>query len=689
MVKKKITAKSKKTKKKKLVSKSHPTPNELIGKYELLSNLIDSIPDVVYFKDRQGRLLMVNEAHARGLGMKVEEVVGKTDFDFFPRSRAKIMAKDDAYVMKTGKSIIDKVERGTRADGVDNYVSTTKIPRKDAKGKIVGIMGVTRDITTRMQLIRLKDEKEQILKRLRVLEEMTKMKSEFLSVVSHELNTPIIIVKEALLLIIDGIAGAVSKKQKDLLSRSISNLERLKKMIDDLLDMSRLEKHRLVLRYSLVNFNDLLLSTSDFFIKWAKEKNITLRYQVPQKQINIFIDPERVNQVVSNLINNAIKFTEQNGAIVIKVDVLEAKVRVGVFDTGVGIAQDDLSRLFRKFSQVAPNNINKHRGMGLGLSISRDLVEKHGGEVWVESKLGQGSKFYFTLPRLYTEKTLDKNVRKRINRLLDKRISLYLLNILIVNFEEFKTRIKVKPRRLFKDLKLMIGLVLKEYEKPEREKPEFILEGYQRGEWSILFPEIKEGEAVKICQELKSKINRYFLEHKVKGVFINLGIMSYFQKNHDPTTKHLLTNLHVKNISIGSEVRRHARLSYRANIDVILNEQSIQPSQSLDISEGGISFSVEKPYIDTVDISVGGISFPIDKPLHTDALIEVVLKPPRLKNYIRLKGRIAWMKPIEETIDKEFKRYYKVGVEFTDLNVKQKKQLSKIVDSLKLQKENK
>nr|MBP7088974.1 PAS domain-containing protein [Candidatus Omnitrophota bacterium] len=114
-------------------------------KYKLLSDLMGYVPDVIYFKDCKGRLIMVNKAHAQGLGLEPEEVVGKTDFDFFPAERAKKMAKDDMYVIKTGKPIIDKIERATRADGVDNYVSTTKIPRYDNKGRIIGLIGITRD----------------------------------------------------------------------------------------------------------------------------------------------------------------------------------------------------------------------------------------------------------------------------------------------------------------------------------------------------------------------------------------------------------------------------------------------------------------------------------------------------------------------------------------------------------------
>mgnify|MGYP001256205936 CR=1 FL=1 len=674
--------KSKNRSKKKPITKKTPT-KKLDNKLKLLTELINNIPDVIYIKDRKGKLLLVNKAHAKGLGLSPEKVKGKTDFDFFPKARAKIMAKDDNHVLKTGKPIIDLIERGTRADGVDNYVSTTKIPWRDKAGKTIGLMGITRDITARMNLLRLRDEKEQIIKRLKILEEMTKMKSEFLSVVSHELNTPLIIVQEAISLVIDGVVGTLTKRQKELLFKATSNLERLKRMIDDLLDFSRLEKHKLTLHYSLVNFNELLFGSSEFFAKWAKEKNIKLQYKLAPKQINIFIDPERVSQVVSNLINNAIKYTEQNGQIRVEVDVLEDKVRVAIIDSGIGIAKSDLAKLFKKFSQVTASGGFRRKGVGLGLSISKELIEKHGGEIWVESKVGVGSKFYFTLPRFYTAKPLDKQVRVRINRLLDKRISLYLINILLVNFNIFKKRITVKPRKLFKDLKDIINNTLDEHQKKDKEKPQVILEGYQRGEWSILFPETKEGEAVKICSSLKERIKKYFLSHRVKGVFINLGIMSYFQKDKDPTTGHILANLHVKRIAIGSEIRKYRRMRYRANIDVILPGNKVKASQAVDISAGGIAFAIDKSQTDTVDMSEGGIAFQINEPLSTDARIAIILRPENRKIQLKLDGRVAWVKPVEETVGGKVKKYFKVGVEFSKLNDKGKKKIMSLISSIK------
>ncbi len=148
--------------------------------YALFQELMDRIPDVVYFKDKSGKLIWVNRAHADGLGLEPKDVIGRTDFDFFPKKTAEKMVQDDALVFNTGKPVLDKVERATKGD---NYVSTTKIPRFDEKGRVIGLMGITRDITRRIQFENLSKEKDQIEKKLKTLEELNQMKSEFVSVV--------------------------------------------------------------------------------------------------------------------------------------------------------------------------------------------------------------------------------------------------------------------------------------------------------------------------------------------------------------------------------------------------------------------------------------------------------------------------------------------------------------------------
>ncbi len=630
-----------------------------LEKYRLLQDLMDNIPDVIYFKDRKGRLLLVNKAHAKGLGLKPEQVAGKTDFDFFPKERAKMMVKDDQHVFKTGKPIIDKIERATRADGVDNYVSTTKIPRFDEKGRVVGLIGITRDITRRMQLERIKERNAALEKKLRVLGEVNRLKSEFISIASHELRTPLSIVKEAVMLVFEGLGGEINDKQKLLLGRAKNNIERLKKIIEDLLDTSRIESGRLQLHYSLVNLNELLVDSAMFFKKLAREKDIRLEYYLPKQQIDIFVDAERINQIIENLISNAIKFTEEGGQIKVEVKILENKVRVGVLDTGVGITREDLSRLFNKFVQVSkiPNMENK--GLGLGLSIAKELVERHGGEIWAESKLGVGSKFYFTLKRFYTLKVLNKHLRDRINSLLTEGKQMYLVNLLVVRYKEFKERIKLRPAELFVDFRNIIETTLNGFFKTEKAEMPFI--DARHGECSIILGGATEREAVDFCDLLKERINRYLVKNKIQEAFISLGIISYSAGTKMTVNKEIGVSFCIKEIYIGAEMRRFKRIGY--NMDI------------------GILSGKGREYCRTIDISKGGVCFTAKKPLKTDAAIALRLRIPGIERTLNLKGRVAWIKKIGEATDKNTAAY-KVGLEFTSLKNEDRRFISKLIKSI-------
>ncbi|MBL7091799.1 MAG: PAS domain-containing protein [Candidatus Omnitrophica bacterium] len=635
---------------------------DLVNKYKLLSSLMNHIPDVIYFKDKKGRLVMVNQAYAKGIGLKPRDIAGKTDFDFFPKERAQRMAEDDMYVMRTGKSIIDKIERATRVDGVDNYVTTTKMPRHNDKGQIIGLIGITRDITRRMQLMRLREEKTRVEKKLEALEGLNKMKSEFISVVSHELRTPLAIIKEALMLVFDEIAGPVNDKQKKVLIKAKDNIKRLGNIIDELLDISRIESGRFKLHYFLVNFNDLLKDSSEFFKRLAQDKGISLDYFLPKKQVNLFIDTDRISQALTNLINNAIKFTEQNGKIKVEVKILETKVRIGIIDTGIGIAKQNLPKLFNRFVQVPKVAGAERKGIGLGLSIAKELVEKHGGEIWAESKLGVGSKFYFTLPRFYSVELLDKQAKDRINNLLDKGKSVYLINLPIVNYKEFKKRIKISPRRLFEDLSSIMDVAFKESSRLQKEKPQIPLQDFRNGECSVLFPEAKEEEVTNVSNLLKNRIKKYFAENKLEGVFISTGILPYPAPTQLHKTERLPANVHIKKIYIGSEIRRFKRVYYKADIENFLPGSKTESGQTVDISEGGVCFVSERL-------------------LKTDTQVEIKLRLSKKKDTIFTQARVVWIKNMEQLLKKAVNKY-KVGLEFVKLKNKDKKVLSKFIKSV-------
>ncbi|MDD2751703.1 MAG: ATP-binding protein [Candidatus Omnitrophica bacterium] len=634
---------------------------DLQEKYQLFCDLMDHIPDVIYFKDKHGRLIMVNQAHAKGLGLKPAQVIGKTDFDIFPKERAQKMFEDDLKVIKTGKAIIDKIERATRADGVDNYVSTTKIPRFDDKARVVGLIGITRDITKRMQLAHLLEEAKNIKNKIESLEEMNRIKSGIISVVSHELRTPLAIIMEAIDLVYEQIFGPLNHKQKEVLSTAKNNVLRLKKMVDELLDMSRIESAQFRLHYSVVNLNSLLKDNADFFEKLAKEKNISLEFVLPGKQINIFLDYDRVNQIITNLINNAIKFTERDGKITVELKLLENKVRVGVIDSGIGIAKHDLPKLFNKFVQVSKRPEAEKKGVGLGLSIVKELVEKHGGEIWGESKLGVGSKFYFTLPLLYTTSQLSPEIKETINKLMEKGTPLSLVNILVVNYRKFKERLKLKPGRLFADLSSIIEDILVEFNRGRKEKIKLLFMDVKFGECSIICPETSDSEVAKLCKVLKERILKHIAENKISGIFINIGILSYPERKSSASTQQLLANLNIKKVYIGSETRRFERIGYKAEIETLLFGMPAETSQTIDISQGGVCFLSSRP-------------------LKTDSKIKIKLNLARGKQIFSVDGRVAWLK--KEDRSAKALPAYRIGVEFSGLKKEDKARITKFIKSI-------
>jgi PAS domain S-box-containing protein len=638
--------------------KIKPTINmgfqELKDNYQLLRDLMDFIPDVIYFKDKKGRFIMVNQAHAKGLGVKPEALVGKTDFDLFPKNRAIKMIQDDARVMDTGKPIIDKVERATRPDGIDNYVSTTKIPRYDNKGRVIGLIGITRDITRRMQFERLRKDKLSIEKKLEALEELSAMKSEFISTVSHELRTPLAVIKGLVTIVFNELVGQINHKQKEVLQKTLDNAERLKKIIDDLLDISRIERNTLKLHYSLVDIIDLMKDSEAFFMKLAGEKNICLKYIYPDEPVNVFIDADRIRQVISNLISNAIKFTMDGGSIKVEVKILEAKVRIGVIDTGIGISKADLASIFNKFTQVSKLAGAENKGVGLGLSISKKLVERHKGEIWVESKAGVGSRFYFTLRRFYTLDMLGKSVRDKVSRLMKSGVSMHFVSLLILNCGEFRKRMKIGSQSLFKDLHAILDAVLKNVKYTGKDKQAMSVINPQAGKFSIILPGASNRQAASISSLLKYKIKQYFASNKVEDVFITIGSLSYSQRvfSHDDGLSP--SRFSIKEIYIGSEMRRFKRMSFKTNIKLFLPAEKVELSESVDVSEGGICLVIKHL-------------------LKTDSKLTVSFAFPENKEFVILaKVRVAWIRKFETLFGEDADKY-KVGLEFVDLDGKYKK----------------
>jgi signal transduction histidine kinase len=247
---------------------------------------------------------------------------------------------------------------------------------------------IVRQLSTRV--MRAEDE-------LRQREEVDRLKDEFVSTVSHELRTPLAIVKEGISLLLDGVPGAISEPQRRVLDISKGNLDRLTRIISDLLDISRIEAGRLDLSCSRVDLSDLVRQALTALETLATPRGLRLEVDLPAHPTFVWADADRVFQVLMNLAGNAVKFTD-TGFVRIRVWQEGGDIVCGVEDSGRGIAAADLPRLFEKFVQFGRRTGGGEKGTGLGLVIAKKIVELHGGRMRAESDFGKGSRFTFTLP---------------------------------------------------------------------------------------------------------------------------------------------------------------------------------------------------------------------------------------------------------------------------------------------------
>ncbi|MGA2678726.1 MAG: PAS domain S-box protein [Sedimentisphaerales bacterium] len=312
------------------------------------------------------------------------------------------MTKDDLY-LKPVRSLYpedawDKIRtHEIRQKGIQHHLETQMLKKngevievdvslsvlKDPDGHITGSIGVIRDITERKEA----DRK---------IKEAMDLKSQFISTVSHELRTPLTIIKEDIALIMDGAAGRIKSKQREILEIAQRNIDRLARLINDVLDFQKLQSGRAKFNMQDNNINSVIENVYNTMGGAVKKKGIELRLAVDNNLPKVIFDSDKMIQVLTNLVSNAMKFTDK-GSIAIASRRIENSIRVSVIDTGCGMKQEDIPKLFQQFQQLGSGN-RKTGGTGLGLAISKDIVEKHGGRIWVESEFGKGTTMHFLLP---------------------------------------------------------------------------------------------------------------------------------------------------------------------------------------------------------------------------------------------------------------------------------------------------
>jgi signal transduction histidine kinase len=232
----------------------------------------------------------------------------------------------------------------------------------------------------------------------RRLKELSKLKDEFIASVSHELRTPLTVIQEGVVQVLEGISGPASPAQQQSLSIASRNIERLRRLIEDLLDISKIETGRMVLNLETLDLREVVQEVGRSFLARIQGKGLELKTHLPEGKVALYADRDKLAQVFANLLDNALKFTREGSIEIYVLEEGRRQVACRVSDTGPGLAPEFLSKLFHKFQQAPGEEAGGAKGTGLGLAISKGIVELHGGRIWAESQPGQGTRFTFTLP---------------------------------------------------------------------------------------------------------------------------------------------------------------------------------------------------------------------------------------------------------------------------------------------------
>ncbi len=230
----------------------------------------------------------------------------------------------------------------------------------------------------------------------RKLKELDKIKSGFVANVAHEFRTPLTIIKGNIDLVINGLTGKIPPEQKDLLDGAVKVTNRLSRLVNDLLDISKIEAGKMQLRKERININNIIEDNIIVFEKLLNDRRQVLQKELSKEMPDLIGDPDKLSQVFVNIFSNAIKYSPEGGRIKVKTTNLENEIMIEISDTGEGMMPEDIDRIFDKFTRVTAE---KKEGTGLGLPIAKDIVTLHHGRIWVKSEAGKGSQFYFTLPK--------------------------------------------------------------------------------------------------------------------------------------------------------------------------------------------------------------------------------------------------------------------------------------------------
>jgi NtrC-family two-component system sensor histidine kinase KinB len=350
---------------------------ETLGDKKQTESVLRSIAEGLVVLNDKGEVMMLNPAAERILGVSAKKQVGTSMKDNIKEEQLMSLVKKKEGAK--GK----EVEVTVKDEDIKKTIKSSSAVIEDDKGQTIGMVSVLTDVTKQ--------------------KELDALKSKFFSSVSHELRSPIVAIRNSIALILDKRMGKLNDEQEKIVKVADRNLKRLRLLVDDILDFSKLEAKKIELNPVPSSIGRAVNETCDTFDNWARSREIKIVRSIEKDIPEVKFDPDRIMQVLSNIMSNSIKFTPKGGTITVgaalSVSGEQKEIVVSIKDTGPGIAAEDIPKLFNQYQQVGEGPSKTDiKGTGLGLYISKELVELHKGRIWIESDLGKGAKFIFTIP---------------------------------------------------------------------------------------------------------------------------------------------------------------------------------------------------------------------------------------------------------------------------------------------------
>jgi PAS domain S-box-containing protein len=342
-------------------------------KAQMMEALMQRTPDFIYFKDTHGRFVSVSETCAKYFNTTIIDMIGKTDYDFFPQDQAEEFSQEDEKVMTTREPIKDKIERRDGLNRKGIWISVSKAPWESSKGEIVGIVGVCREVTDRVE------REKHIL--------------DMISIATHDIRAPLTSIGSIIKLLIRGTFGLIDESVKVTLLDISARISRLEKLLNEYLCKSSVMNVKMPVKELFDLRQDIIDPILDEFSSEIEENKIRIDSRlgaIPSNRIIIKANAQWIKIVYRNLIRNAIKYAV-SGYIAFGFEDKGDHYRLNVFNSGPPVPEQKRAEIFAKFESKDST--------GLGLAISRDLIIKHGGNMWYENTFDSHPNFIFTIPK--------------------------------------------------------------------------------------------------------------------------------------------------------------------------------------------------------------------------------------------------------------------------------------------------